>query len=378
MNRYLPSLFTGSDDAEAEQQPPEAPVNPQEDQRLTRARAAATGISLTLPVGVGRGARRAGSRSPSPLPNPGGSFFPGNMPNSEAEDERTRQMMQAAVAAAMSAMQNMDISRRKPELPSFDSKNIEIWIKRVESAYARSNVTKPKDKFAFLESKIGVDQDAKINEFLFGEATDAKWAEFLDYLRSRYGRTVKQECSSILDGITRDGRRPSEMLAHIRDRAGKITIDDLFKEMVLRSLPSDIQRSIADKTDTMTADEAVKLADVFFDKDGQPLHSNSSNSVSSVEKPPPSGEEEEEDDSINAINRHQRSQPKGRPGFQNQNRGKHPASNQQRHPQKKKSSLLCFAHVKFGDDAYTCEEGCKRYGQPLAKRPGNDQAGRRT
>ena len=373
MSRYLPSLFSGPGEEEAEQ-PPAGQANP-EDQRLTRARAAATGISLTLPVGVGRG---RGSRSPSPAPNPGRSFFPGTMPNSEAEDERTRQMMQAAVAAAMSAMQNMDISKRKPELPSFDHKNIEIWIKRVESAYARANVTKPKDKFAFLESKIGVDQDAKINEFLFGEATDEKWTEFLNYLRSRYGRTVKQECSSILDGITRDGRRPSEMLAHIRDRAGKVTIDDLFKEMVLRSLPSDIQRSIADKTDTLSADEAVKLADIFFDKDGQPLHSSSSTSVSSVEKPPPSGGEEEDEDSINAVNRQQRFQPRGRTGSQGQDRGKNFAPSTQRQPPKKKSSLLCFAHVKFGDEAYTCEEGCKRYGQPLAKRPGNDKAGRRT
>ena len=37
----------------------------------------------------------------------------------------------AAVEAAMATVQGMNISKRKPDLPDFDVRNIEIWIKRV-------------------------------------------------------------------------------------------------------------------------------------------------------------------------------------------------------------------------------------------------------
>ena len=286
-------------------------------------------------------------------------------------------MMEAAIAAAMAAMQSMELNKKKPELPTFDAKNIDIWIKRVESAYARANITKAKDKFAFLESKIGVDQDPKINEFLFGEATDEKWTSFLAYLRSRYGRTVKQECSSIIAGFSRDGRRPSEMLAHIRDRAGRVTMDDLFKEIVLQSLPTEIQRSIADKTDSLDAEAAVKLADVFFDKDGLPIHASTS-SVNNVEQ----GEEVEQDEeeTVNFVNRGRNIK---KPHFQARkpsenwrSRSSRPSPSQQ--PPKNQRTFTCKAHQLYGDEAWSCEKGCRRNGQPLAKRPPKEQAGRRS
>ena len=288
-------------------------------------------------------------------------------------------MMEAAVAAAMAAMSNMDVSRRKQELPSFDTKNIDLWIKRVEAAYARASITKAKEKFAFLESKIGVDVDVKINEYLFGEATEAKWTEFLAYLRNRYGRSVRQQCASILDGVPRDGRRPSEMLAHIKDKAGTITLDDIFKEMVIRSLPTEVQRTIADKTDRMSADQAVELADLYFDKDGQPIHNTPSASVAVVEE---QAEVENESESVNYVNR----TGKGRPNshmISQKTSWKKPMPNAAYPPRqnstrpKSRLTTLCFAHANFGDKAYSCEEGCQRFGQPLAKRPSNPNAGKR-
>ena len=80
----------------------------------------------------------------------------------------------------------------KPELLAFDKQHVDLWIKRVESAYHGEGITIPKDKFAFLESILGVDLSPKINEYLFGDVTEENWTRFLEHLRSEYGRSKAQ------------------------------------------------------------------------------------------------------------------------------------------------------------------------------------------
>ena len=53
--------------------------------------------------------------------------------------------------------------KKKPDLPAFDSKNVLIWIRRVEAAYLRAGVVEPKDKFAWLESMFQVKLDPQID-----------------------------------------------------------------------------------------------------------------------------------------------------------------------------------------------------------------------
>ena len=91
--------------------------------------------------------------------------------------------------------------RKRLELPDFDPSNIDIWIKWIESAYIRANITKPADKFAFLEPKFPVDKDPKINQFLYGESTEQNWQAFLAYLKEKYGKSVKQQTKLFMRGF---------------------------------------------------------------------------------------------------------------------------------------------------------------------------------
>ena len=95
------------------------------------------------------------------------------------DEASIQRIVEAAVRAATQTTTSQVQQLRKPDLPAFDKKNIDIWIKRVESAYTRVNCTDPKLKFAHLESKFDVNEDPKINEFLFGAQTNETWKEFL-------------------------------------------------------------------------------------------------------------------------------------------------------------------------------------------------------
>ena len=316
--------------------------------RDTRASQDLTHLSVEQLITQPRGrARGLGSRSPSPLAYPGANFFPpafaqqqeeqqedffadaeedempyNNQIPAEAAPEEIRRIAEkahqdnevlrqnqdrmttaleaatAAAAAATAALQALALNnnvraaptaankRKRPELPAFDKSNIHIWIQRVESAYAREEVTDPKQKFAFLESIIGVNLGPTINNFMFGEATAENWTAFLDHLKDTYGPTKEARCSVYLDGVKRNGLRPSDHLALIRDRAKDVSIDDLQKQLIIRELPMDVKKLVQDKVASLDAAATATLADAHFSKDGQPL--NNTPSISNVtQRPPP-------------------------------------------------------------------------------------------
>ena len=317
-----------------------------------------------------------------------------------AESLRAIAQTAAASAAAQAstqtaaALQNLQIGKKRPELPTFDSKNIEIWIRRTEAAYIRAGISSPAEKFAFLENKITVDFDPRINEYLYGEPTNENWSSFVAYLRSTYGRTRRQEAASILDGTRRDGRRPSQLLAKIREKAGKATIDDLFKELIIREMPQSVRHSLVDRIDQMTAQETADLADRYFDQEGRQL--NPPSTISAVLQPQPPmahahdgapGLSSEEEGEINALG----ARPKNRfppkknftPAFggsQAPHSGPKPKFNAPRYgnapqkptnpnPPRGKPSLksVCHRHIKFGDEAKFCEPGCMYWSKMQAE-----------
>ena len=336
------------------------------------------------------------SRSPSPIgpghfdfpPAPGVFNFPA--PNQfENADNMGDPENNASVQALTDVLQGVRISSRKPDLPAFDAKNVDIWLKRVDNAYRRAGVTDPKDKFAFVETKFAVDADPNINEFLYGTGTADEWAAFEKYLRDRYGRTKAQQTAVILDGFQRDNKLPSEMFAAIKEKIGQITVDDIVKEMVLRELPTDIRRTIHDKVKDLGGAETVKLADQYFDKNGKPIHRAPSSHVSSVNDVPDLVDTDAEDD-VNAVNRRF---PRGNRQYRPQQGQKPPFKKpQQSRPtnpsftpaftEKRthtgnptvRPANLCRWHAKFGKDAFTCESGCDKY-QGFQK-SGKGQAGR--
>ena len=302
---------------------------------------------------------------------------------------------------------------RKPDLPDFDAKNIDVWVKRVNAAYERAGISQAKDKFAFLETKFRVGANPKIDEYLYGPSTESSWAEFVSYLKSEYGRTVRQEAQFLRGQHSRDGRRPTQMLAHITDKIKRVTIDDVVKDIVVSSLPGDVQRMLAEKVADMTAAQAAALADHYFDQDGRPLHTSSNAAISQVTTTPSQGasqEEAAEETEVNAVRQRGNFRPRGganfnprfqrpfnnapsgqpnRMGFKNRHGGAashSPSSNSSStsfngasaaaSPASAKNPSLCRNHDKFGDAAYSCHPSCPRWPE-MQRKPGNGQAGNR-
>ena len=361
-----------------------------------------TGRLPTRDIARERLRRSSRSRSPSPHPQELNVFdFP---PSSSTMDEETIQrLMEAAIRATQSTNTQHVQSLRKPDLPAFDKKNVEIWIKRVEAAYARVNCSSPALKFAHLESKFEVNADPIIDGYLFGDATDATWTAFLSYLRTRYGPTTKDRALSVINGTPREGRTPSQLAAVMKEKAGSVSIDDILKEQLLKQLPQDVLKHIVDRVDNLTFDETAKLADSWFDKDGKTLLASNATSINCVDGRSsttsttastsasaaapatftPAFETEDLDADINAIrfkqgqkqtfniNNREAGRGRGRGrgaqggnGRNNSNSGANNNSNSYGNSSSYSAAggnarkQVCRFHIKFGDKAENCTEWC--------------------
>ena len=334
----------------------------------------------------------------------------------EGTDARVESAVRAATSGSATSVQQM----KKPTIPAFDPKHIEIWIKRMTAAFDRLSITDPKLKFANLDEKIPADSDPKINEFMWGAPTTARWDEFIAYLRKKHGRTTKTKAVSVIEGTERDGRCPSQLWAVMLDKADDVTLDDILKEQLLRRLSKDIKGHLQDRIKGKTGKQVADMADEYFDEQGNELNrpASSVNSIRPALKkteapsstPTTSSTRaaessdfttayaDDEDSDINAVrfrqgqkqhfNVNNRSQSRGRSSNGNSSgsfgnssnnnnnfrpRQREASTGRSHNPQNDNSSKpkICRWHIKFGEEATRCEHWCV-----LKGKMGKDKANR--
>ena len=300
--------------------------------------------------------------------------------------------------------------KKKPELPPFDSKNVLIWIRRIEAAYSRAGVIDPKDKFAWMESIFQVKLDPQIDAYLYGNNTAQDWVDFLDYLKQQYGPTIRQKTQKLMGDIQRHDLKPSQFLLQIKEDCKDVEIDHILREHVLKTIPPRIREILGKEVEDMSAEDVAKAADSFFDRNGRPVEKSTApiNLVTSASssRPTPtpssipaasaaftSAYSDDDDSDVNHVrrggfrgadrgrsnNRGQRS--RSRPNF---NRAPNASSTGSASTSSSSTSSSAFPpgtcrwHRRFGDKSLKCVTDCPRFKSFSAtQKPGNGQGGRR-
>ena len=330
------------------------------------------------------------------------------------ESRRQLDAAQQSVADLTSAFREMSSQprpltvstapKKKPDLPQFDSKNILIWIRRVEAAYARVGIVEPKDKFSWLESVFPVKLDPQIDAYMYGTNTVQEWTDFIEYLKFRYGPTVRQRAQKLMTEVPRHDMTPSQYLLQLTEDSKDVTVDQIRREHLLKTIPPRIREIMGKKVETMTATEVAKMADTFFDRQGRPLEKTatpvnqvaaapqaaSSTSSSTSSSSFTSAFSDDDEANVNFVKNGSNSR-----GFnRNRSRGRNGRSNSRPPPNGffKSSSTsqaqsqsqsnvpkgTCQWHRRFGEKSLKCTTDCPRYKAFVASQSqGNGQGGRR-
>ena len=298
-------------------------------------------------------------------------------------------------------------SRKKPEMPPFDAQNVLIWLKRLQAAYDRAGVVLAKDKFAYLESTFDISFNPVINNFLFeSNNSDTDWNNFVAYMKLEYGPTRRQKARKLMGDLPRNSMKPSQYLTQLEDETKDVTLDDIKKEHLLKTIPPRIREIMGKTVDTKTAAEVAKMADAYFDNQGRPLEKSATsiNNVVECQATAATSSSPQQfftaayDDDNTDVNfvkkggyKNFRQRSKSRSRF-NSNNSRQNNSNSNaattassssstaapRQQQQGNNSNLCRFHRMFGDSATRCISNCPLHSSFLKKQQqGNDKGGRR-
>ena len=352
-----------------------------------------------------------------------GNAFANDMASQLQEAKRQQEASQKSIQDLTNAFNNLNNSvssqprpltlssppKKKPELPPFDSKNVLIWIRRVEAAYARAGIIEPKDRFAWMESIFQVGLDPQIDSYLYGTNTLQDWEDFIEYLKMQYGPTLRQKAQKLMGDIPRHDLKPSQYLLRLKDDVKDVEIDHILKEHVLKSIPPRIREIMGKEVEGLTAEQVAKQADDFFDRQGRPTEKSSTpiNHVSSStfsSTPSASAAEaasttssftpafsDDDEAEVNFVNRNgQRNNNRGRSFNRGQRSRSRPSFNRQPNApsagntSSSSSASASFAagtcrwHRRFGDKSLKCCTDCPLFKTFSSKqKPGNGQGGRR-
>ena len=296
--------------------------------------------------------------------------------------------------------------RKKPDMPPFDQQNILIWIKRLTAAYDRAGVVLAKDKFAYLESTFDITFNPIINNFLFNSNnTDADWNNFIKYMATEYGPTIRQKARKLIGDLPRQGMKPSQYLSQLEEDVKDVTLDDIKKEHLLKSIPPRIREILGKAVETKTTKEVAALADHYFDSQGRPLEksattinlvANQQPAASSTQQPAYTAAYSDDEAEVNQVKgnfKNFRQRSRSRPRFGNSNRSNNsftpsssssattaPSSSSHQQHNNSNSNGLCRFHRLFGDNATKCMSDCSRHSSFMSqqkKQQGNGVGGRR-
>ena len=293
----------------------------------------------------------------------------------------TTQLLQQS----LNMQSNTATHKRRPELPPWDPKNLEAWIRRVENAFIRAGITEAKEKFAHLESVISVDLHPTVNEFFNGTATQENFDSLLTFLRARYGRTKEQKVRAALEGVRRNNRLPTDLMALLKDQVDDVTIEDILKVHLFSELPQSVRESLTSKLDTLSSEELAKAADAYFNRDGT-LRATNNRGVNAVSAPAPSTDREDayghqplftpafdstpqDFSDVNAVynnrsnNRPNSSQDNNRNGRQrsqssNRRGGRNGPKRSQSGSGRSSNPNHCSFHQQWGAEARNCRSPC--------------------
>ena len=288
-------------------------------------------------------------------------------------------------------------SRKKPDMPAFDQQNVLIWLRRLQAAYDRANVTAAKDKFAYLESTFDITFNPIINDFLFNtQNTDDDWNQFVAYMKLEYGPTRRQKARKLIGELPRNGMKPSQYMAQLEEEVRDVTLDDVKKEHLLKTIPPRIREILGKAVESKTAKEVAKLADDYFDNQGRPLE-KSATTISHVDTQQQSTTAtasssftpafDDNDTDINFVKKPNfkgRQRSKSRPRFGNngrQNNSSTTASttsstaSASSSRQQQNNSGLCRFHRMFGDNASKCVSDCPRHSSFVSQQQKKQQQG---
>ena len=169
-------------------------------------------------------------------------------------------------------------------LPPFWRASPEAWYMQVEAALEGNQIRHDPTRYNLALAKLDADTVQDMLDVLRAVPATGKFAYLKEHILKRFGDTKEERLNKLLATVSTEGRKPSQVLHHIRRLAGDQASDDLLKVKWLNLLPS-TARGVLSVLDTATLDKLAEAADKFMDSTPTINAAGPSNYVSRTPSP---------------------------------------------------------------------------------------------
>lgn len=251
------------------------------------------------------------------------------------------------------------IERVSVKMPQFSKDDIEFFFWQAEASFALSGVTAEATRFHYAVTAIPQEVLRDVAEII-RNPPDNPYTKVKERLLSIYADTKEQRIRRVLQDVALGDRKPTALLRDMEHHAQGKLLPPVMRTIFMSRLPDDVQKILAASSSPIG--ELAIMADKIMDVG--PARSVASASVALPAAPSAVS------DLVNEVRELRREVASLR---QNQNwrsRGRsaspHPNRTRDRSRSQRKFET-CWYHYKFGDDARTCRDFCKRWSEFCAK-----------
>lgn len=223
--------------------------------------------------------------------------------------------------------------------PPFWRAHPDLWFIQVEANFARGKVYSDKARVADIIGQLEPDILLHLREFTRKPEEEKTYELLKASLMKRFAKTELSRTAELLEEMTLDDKRPSDLFRDMRDIAGEDISIGFLKTMWLKRLPLLMQQTMLGRGGTI--EELVEFADNLSE-----LNRNSVASMEGTRGSP---------DRMTRIERQLEHLSKlyARNSGAKRDNDKKPKGKVSKPP-----SDLCFYHERFGEKATKCRSPC--------------------
>jgi hypothetical protein len=230
-------------------------------------------------------------------------------------------------------------------LPRFWSASPAGWFRSVEAQFMVRNVTSPLDRYYLVLAALNEEQVDKVMAVTEEEPTEESYERIKAALVSSHSLTPFQQVDRLVNMEGLNGRKPSELLSAM-DKLKPKDANSFYAYHFLQRMPREVRLLLAKKDLSDMRALAAEADDLMA------LHQPQAHDAVAAVQPAAQAEATGEDDTVAAVG--------GRPAAKKKQKkkGGKKQRNRSSSPSIVEKSPLCWAHIRYGDKAYSCTKPC--------------------
>ncbi|XP_041451694.1 uncharacterized protein LOC121405153 [Drosophila obscura] len=167
------------------------------------------------------------------------------MANTEATLNELREQLQQLqlVNAQPTAANSQNLAQIV--IPKFNKSNPTLWFAQLERLLSLHNVVRDDNKFDLVSVQLEEDAARAIEDLITRPPTDNKYDAMKRRLLETFGESEDSKMRRLLRGGDMTGKKPSEILTHLRRLAPASGCEAVIRNLFFTELPSSIRPLIS-------------------------------------------------------------------------------------------------------------------------------------